>query len=281
MKYLMDSLQSYETGHSDALCPIQNEADRSFMGEHHHLEPVSRAEFHSLTSTLVSTIHIAIAEARLPSASPAVAAMSSAGGQSRHQVTPVTTSVTQQPQQQRPPQPTLEADHTQPTLAAKRSQRQQASSPPALLPRPGIFIKHIKPGPRAWLEAVQQWEDGEPESGIKPLKDWEPANYQGVMRTKVAAKRQLRELFATEYHRCVITNLRAGWELTFSPHFSSFHSIPEDFEAAYPQARRGIKALVEEIRRRNNRQRKSRNGTPEERSIRAAEAQAAALGVDM
>ena len=278
MKYLMDSLQSYETGHSDALCPIQNEADRSFMGEHHHLEPVSRAEFHSLTSTLVSTIHIAIAHARLPGASPMPVTMSSTGGQSCHQALPVTTSVTQQPP---PPQLGLDADRTQPTLAAKRSHRRQVSSTAVFLPRPGIFIKQIKSGPKAWLEAVRQWEEGDPESGIKPLKDWEPADYQGTMRTKVAAKRQLRELIATEYHRCVITDA-SGWVGTdFSPPFSSFQSIPEDFEAAYPQARRGIKALVEEIRRRNNRQRNSRNGTPEERNIRAAEAQAAALGVDM
>ncbi|KAJ7898823.1 hypothetical protein B0H14DRAFT_3554223 [Mycena olivaceomarginata] len=34
MKYLVDSLQSYETGHGDALCPVPHEADKSFMGEH-------------------------------------------------------------------------------------------------------------------------------------------------------------------------------------------------------------------------------------------------------
>ncbi|KAJ7933625.1 hypothetical protein B0H13DRAFT_1480033, partial [Mycena leptocephala] len=31
MKYLLDSLQSYENGHGDALCPVPQEADKSFM----------------------------------------------------------------------------------------------------------------------------------------------------------------------------------------------------------------------------------------------------------
>ncbi|KAK2460228.1 hypothetical protein APHAL10511_007764 [Amanita phalloides] len=59
----MDSLQSYELGHSDALCPIQHEADKSFMGEHQLLQPLSRAEFHSLTSALISTIQLVVAQA--------------------------------------------------------------------------------------------------------------------------------------------------------------------------------------------------------------------------
>lgn len=42
MKYLIDSLQSYETGHSDALCPIQREADEWFMGEHQGSRPVTQ-----------------------------------------------------------------------------------------------------------------------------------------------------------------------------------------------------------------------------------------------
>ncbi|KAF8226651.1 hypothetical protein L208DRAFT_1078278, partial [Tricholoma matsutake] len=31
MKYLVDSLQSYEMDYGDALCPMQNESDQSFM----------------------------------------------------------------------------------------------------------------------------------------------------------------------------------------------------------------------------------------------------------
>ncbi|KAF8233405.1 hypothetical protein L208DRAFT_1048733, partial [Tricholoma matsutake] len=33
MRYLIDSLQRYETDQSDALCPMQTEADQSFMGD--------------------------------------------------------------------------------------------------------------------------------------------------------------------------------------------------------------------------------------------------------
>lgn len=75
---------------------------------------------------------------------------------------------------------------------------------PATCTRPGTFIGNIKPGPQAWLEAIQQWEEGDPECGMRPLRDWEPADYQGAQRTKVAAKRQIRELIAGEYNRCVV-----------------------------------------------------------------------------
>lgn len=34
MKYLLDSLQSYENGHGDALNPLPRGTEVSFMGEH-------------------------------------------------------------------------------------------------------------------------------------------------------------------------------------------------------------------------------------------------------
>ena len=44
IKYLVDSLQSYKTGHGDVLCPIPTKADKSFMGEHVNLAPPSTEE---------------------------------------------------------------------------------------------------------------------------------------------------------------------------------------------------------------------------------------------
>jgi len=44
IKYLVDSLQSYETGHGNALCLIPNEADKGFMGEHVNQAPPSTKE---------------------------------------------------------------------------------------------------------------------------------------------------------------------------------------------------------------------------------------------
>ena len=56
MKYLVDSLQSYESGHSDALCPVQREADKSFMGDHKLFEPVTVNEFRTISSSITHTI---------------------------------------------------------------------------------------------------------------------------------------------------------------------------------------------------------------------------------
>ncbi|KAK7013580.1 hypothetical protein R3P38DRAFT_3576197 [Favolaschia claudopus] len=44
MRYLLDSLQSYKTGHGDALYPFRTEPDKSFMGEHNALQPPSTAD---------------------------------------------------------------------------------------------------------------------------------------------------------------------------------------------------------------------------------------------
>jgi hypothetical protein len=57
MKYLFDSLQSYESGHTDALCPIQNEPDESFMGDQKALGPVTNEEFHLFSMALFDTVN--------------------------------------------------------------------------------------------------------------------------------------------------------------------------------------------------------------------------------
>ncbi|KAF8202083.1 hypothetical protein K438DRAFT_1581786, partial [Mycena galopus ATCC 62051] len=44
MQYLLDSFQSYESGHSDALNPFRTEPDKTFMGEHTLLQPATKAE---------------------------------------------------------------------------------------------------------------------------------------------------------------------------------------------------------------------------------------------
>jgi len=41
MKYLLDSLQSFETGHGNVLHPIPLSTDQSFMGEHLAMQPAS------------------------------------------------------------------------------------------------------------------------------------------------------------------------------------------------------------------------------------------------
>ena len=45
IRYLLDELHSYEEDHSDALCPVQREAQTSLLGEHVLVQPVSTQEF--------------------------------------------------------------------------------------------------------------------------------------------------------------------------------------------------------------------------------------------
>lgn len=64
MKYLIDSLQSYETGHGDALCPIQREADEWFMGEHRGSQPVTQRDLDMKLDGLATRISNAIEQSK-------------------------------------------------------------------------------------------------------------------------------------------------------------------------------------------------------------------------
>ena len=75
MKYLLDSLQRYETNHSDALCPVQNEYDKSFMGDHKLLEQPTNQDLQLFSAAMTSTINLlaaTIQHLQLPSRAPAV-----------------------------------------------------------------------------------------------------------------------------------------------------------------------------------------------------------------
>ena len=52
IKYLVDSLQSYESGHGDALHPIPLDPEKTFMGEHVALKPVTNHKFHQFRHSL-------------------------------------------------------------------------------------------------------------------------------------------------------------------------------------------------------------------------------------
>lgn len=63
IKYLVDSLQSFENGHGDALHPIPLEQDESFMGDHTLMKNVTTDELRQLAVTMntqFSTLMIAV-----------------------------------------------------------------------------------------------------------------------------------------------------------------------------------------------------------------------------
>jgi hypothetical protein len=71
------------------------------------------------------------------------------------------------------------------------------------LPLPDVQIPNIRRGPEAWKEAVKQWEEGDPDTGFKALKDWPEEWYTGSQRLHFATKRSQRRVIADEYRRYV------------------------------------------------------------------------------
>jgi hypothetical protein len=121
-------------------------------------------------------------------------------------------------------------------------------------------IPNIPRGKDNWRKAVEQWDT--------LLRDWPEENYTGEMRTTAGMKRSLRQTIAEEYERWVWTS---HLYLAF-PHSSTrFGRDDEAFLAVYGgAAARGVSVLAQAIREAHNRNRTSKNGTPEERKSRRA-----------
>jgi hypothetical protein len=191
VKYLVDSLQSYENGHGDALCPIQREADRSFCGDHVLTSPVTAQEVREYAasterkiSTMIDTI-TTIVKTGLDD-----------GRHSRVPIREPRTSLRCDTQHFDVAQPLDNNCHVPST-----SQITDICTPPRPLPLPSVRIPNLPRGPGAWKEAVRQWEEGDPDTGLKALKDWPEEWYTGNQRLHFASKRSQRRVIADEYNR--------------------------------------------------------------------------------
>ncbi|KAK2459363.1 hypothetical protein APHAL10511_008621 [Amanita phalloides] len=107
--------------------------------------------------------------------------------------------------------------------------------PPA--PLVSACIPDIPRGKGNWRKAIEDWKGS--------LRDWPKENFTGRMRPVSASKQSTRQTIAEEYKR--------------------YGDNDEAFLAVYGEAaERGITALLKAIRKRNGRQRNSKNGTPSE-----------------
>lgn len=188
MKYLFNSLQSYESGHSDALCPIQDEPDKSFMGDHKVLQPATNEDLHVFSSTLFDTLKSMLGNQVIHGGAPPIttqhpspAALVGVAEPAAALGHPVTVA---------PPTPFASVSST-----SQPSARKQKPSQQRLAPIPGAVIPDIPQGPNAWKVAVRQWDEF--------LRDWEPYKYTGPMRLVNGTKRSVRETIAVEYDACV------------------------------------------------------------------------------
>ena len=212
IKYLVDSLQSYETGHGDALCPIPTKADKSFMGEHVNLAPPSTEEIRqwklsmdrslgNVVSKIVGQVTAAFAGTQLsqsPSPDPDTAAPSPSNSVVSLQERTVCHS------RDRP------SSMPYPANAPSRAQSVSASSSDTdgsattqspgtnLPPIPGVVIRDVK----NWRDVIQQWDVGD--TGMVVLKDWPKEWYQGSMKKYTGSLYSQRKKIAEEYEQCVL-----------------------------------------------------------------------------
>lgn len=247
MRYLLDSLQSYESGHGDALYPFRTEPDKSFMGEHNVLQPPTTAEFRllgdqiltkleSLTTQAVTTSSIATLAAVIQQTSlsdssvslhaPVPSSYSQLFAAARGQTDPNCRQLLPQMSA------TSTTDNNPPNTSASAS-----SSSDGFILVPGAIIPNVGKDATAWKRAIDQWYNGDPSKGLtKPLKDWPDDWYKGAMRLKTGALYSNRKLLAEEYERMGSDDSR--------------------FMEEYPEYPK-MTALLAAIRQRNGRVRKA------------------------
>lgn len=236
MRYLLDSVQNEESSHSNALCPIQQEADGSLAGEHKLSRPLTteefRAELHAfhmtikkdITDTISSITATGTIAASLPLdinglPIPAVPALPvyinnqqrpyqwlhqydvrpSAADPTFVQTHPLTnmSNMPPAPRQILPRLPAVPDQHSRPPTTGGAPSKQQHRAVP---PIPDLRIDDLGKGPNAWLRAVHQWNEAA-SPGVLPLKSWQPGWYQGNMLPYFASKRSQRKTIAEEYAR--------------------------------------------------------------------------------
>jgi hypothetical protein len=169
MKYLVDSLQRYENDYGDALCPVQNEPDQSFMGDHALMQPVTAHEFRLFGTMIMSAL-------KTPSA--VMCSLTS----------PVSTCYATTP--------TSESDYSVTSVSNDPGSTNGAKS----IPLAGVCIPDLPRRRGGWRIALRQWYEIDPKTG-RALKDWPDEWFKDSMRSKTAAKRSQRALIAHEYER--------------------------------------------------------------------------------
>ncbi|KAJ7508230.1 hypothetical protein B0H11DRAFT_2169261 [Mycena galericulata] len=204
MKYLLDSLQSYEIGHSDALCPVPHEADKSFMGDHLMVKPVPTEEFRAVTSQIITQLSkISLNQPHCicshTSSTPSSDVMPS------HRVA---APVLQDSSAQAATVGAHMAASNSPSAPAQPPHTESVARPIPISQQitiiPGVVIPDLKKGNTAWRDAVRQWEEGDPAKGLSPLRDWPRAWYSDGMRLVTGTKRSQRKLIFDEFERQVL-----------------------------------------------------------------------------
>ncbi|KAF8969669.1 hypothetical protein BDZ97DRAFT_1902438 [Flammula alnicola] len=176
IKYLVDSLQSFENSHGDALHPIPIEPGDFFLGDHIRKTP---SIWHSGGPSTANDFEFGVD----PSLDPELAM-------------PVTVGINTTPANAISHQ--VDPFQSGPPTSSCSSRSRSVS--PSTLPLPGVSIPSLGRAAGAWRRALKQWTEVDPETGLA-LKDWPAKWYSGLMRDKTGSLRSQRELLFTEYQR--------------------------------------------------------------------------------
>ncbi|CAA7261015.1 unnamed protein product [Cyclocybe aegerita] len=244
IKYLVDSLQSYENGHGDALHPIPIEKDITLLGDHVRLAPATNSDISQLRSSFLSEIQTKIQtlSTTINSQLSAIAETASATHLPTHEVT-VQRSMSRELRSAEiaPYPPTKFRSSVQ--LLASQSPGPEVDAP-ALhesLPLSKVSIPDLGQERGTWRQAIFQWMAADGETGLA-LKDWPLEWYMGSMRTIMGSKHNLQQVVYKEYARLGASDAR--------------------FLEVYPEAEKSLTDLVNLIRKRNKKIRASKNSSP-------------------
>ena len=206
MKYLIDSLQSYEKSYCDMLCPTHLETEQSFMGEHQLTRHVTLGDMNLMGEALLNAIR-----EHSPHTAPSPECHASEHARAAAPHAHETVKLTMRAEPMRPahcvsvnhtdPQPSNNNSNKDDAPASSLKKHSHSKERPAPYPIAGALIPNLRRGPRAWRQVVEQWDEGVLSQGVPPLKNWPSGWYPGRMRLIHGAKRGERETIAKEYER--------------------------------------------------------------------------------
>ena len=195
IKYLVDSLQSFESRHGDVLHPIPTDSVNFFMGNHTVMAPATNKEIHQLSASISRDIH-ALATT-VESAFSKTTIQQDISQPMIGEVTEVrTVGGTNTAGYEHPGlnhQPNM-SDATSQQHSSSGSHRRSASAPPIA----DVSIPSLGRAPGAWCRALKQWIEVDPHTGLA-LKDWPAKWYRGLMKYKTASLHSQRQVIFEEY----------------------------------------------------------------------------------
>jgi hypothetical protein len=213
IKYLVDSLQSYESGHGDALHPIPLDSKKIFMGDHLALKPVTNHEFYQFKNNLgrldekLDAIISTVALATGPPTTSNAAGPDCTQTLINHSQTRIRHSPYGRPASVSGSalvsipiaNPVEDSGCIFPVNGQATMATVQRTSK-LNLPISGVLVPDLGHSSGAWRRAIKQWEEYDPMTKCA-LKDWPKEWYSGVMRTVTGSKRSQRQIVFEEYER--------------------------------------------------------------------------------